>query len=77
MFELSPLRVAILVATFAQAFNYWLLGAKRIRSRALWLFVLTMFCITEGIIAYTVDPFMWLFVALNFWGGFNFIRGGA
>lgn len=77
MFELSPLRAAILVATFAQAFNYWLLGARGIRSQPLWLFVLAMFCITEGIIAYTVDPFMWLFVALNIWGGFNFIRGGV
>jgi hypothetical protein len=74
--EITSLRVAILLATAAQAFNYYLLGFKGIRNQPLWLFVLAMFCVTEGIIAYTVDPFMWLFVILNMWGGFNFIRGG-
>jgi len=63
---------AMVVLTFAlSAINHFLLP-RGIISRTLIILMLAGFIYTEGYIALTVDPTMWLYVSLNLWGLANF-----
>lgn len=64
---------AVVVAAFiGQCINYYLLGAKGIINRYLFLFVLGCYIFTESILALQ-HPSLWLYVLLNLWGVFNFL----
>lgn len=67
--------VVVVMAFVAQVVNYWLLGQGYI-SRFLFLFVLGCFIITEGIVALD-RPIYVLYVLLNMWGVYCFMRDHA
>ncbi len=63
---------AMVVMTFAlAAANHYLIPRGRI-SRTVIIVMLGGFIYTEGYLAITVDPTMWLYVSLNVWGLYNF-----
>jgi hypothetical protein len=64
--------VVVVLGFLGSVGNYWLLGQGRI-NRLLFLFVLSCFVLTEGIIALH-HPVYWLYVLLNLWGIFNLWR---
>lgn len=73
-------RVMIILTFCLSALNHFLLP-RGIISRTLIITMLCGFVYTEAYIAITVDPTMWLYVALNIWGLYNFwktrVSGGA
>jgi hypothetical protein len=63
----------IVLAFVVQVYNYWLLGEDRVNHYT-WLFVLGCFVVTETMVALTVSPVYFLYVALNLFGIWRLFR---
>ena len=66
--------VFVCFAFISAAADHWFLG-RGIILRPLRCFLLGCFVFTEGYLAITAQPAMWLYVALNVWGLANIFYG--
>ena len=66
--------IFVVLAFCSAAVDHWLLG-RGIISRPLRCFLLGCFVFTESYLAWTAQPAMWLYVALNVLGLANIYMG--